>query len=72
LGAIRHKYYARRLQILQMRYAGPGLAWEIVLPKSENGLPNLEESLTPEDLMAWVCEMSGRILFAGRLASPVL
>ena len=42
------------LQILQMRYAGSGLAWDILLPKSENGLPDLEKSLTPENLMAWV------------------
>jgi serpin B len=48
------------LQILQMRYAGTGLAWDILLPKSEDGLPDLEKLLTSDNLAAWLGEMSGQ------------
>ena len=48
------------LQILQMRYAGTGMAWNILLPKTEDGLPDLEKALTPENLIAWLGDLSSR------------
>src|SRR5579885_188305 len=52
------------LQILEMRYAGTGLAWDILLPKAENGLADLEQSLTPENLAAWLGSLSNRTVEA--------
>jgi serpin B len=48
------------LQILEMRYAGTGLAWDVLLPKSDDGLTNLEKSMTPENLAAWLGSLSNR------------
>jgi serpin B len=41
-------------QILEMRYAGTGIAFDVLLPKTRTGLPELEKSLTPEKLTGWV------------------
>jgi serpin B len=41
-------------QILEMRYAGTGLAFDVLLPKSRGGLPELEKTLTGERLTGWV------------------
>jgi serpin B len=47
-------------QILEMRYAGTGFAFDILLPKSVSGLPDLERSLTKETLTALVKDLSTR------------
>jgi len=41
-------------QILEMRYAGSGIAFDVLLPKFVTGLPDLEKSLTPENLTGWL------------------
>jgi serpin B len=41
-------------QILEMRYAGSGIAFDVLLPKLVTGLPDLEKSLTPENLTGWL------------------
>jgi serpin B len=41
-------------QILEMRYAGTGIAFDVLLPKTLSGLPGLEKSLTPENLSGWL------------------
>ena len=33
-------------QILEMQYAGTGIAFDVLLPKTAGGLPALEKSLT--------------------------
>lgn len=48
------------LQILEMRYAGSGLAWDVLLPKSDDGLAGLEKSLAPENLAAWLGNLSNQ------------
>ncbi|MGO4885831.1 MAG: serpin family protein [Bryobacteraceae bacterium] len=40
-------------QILEMNYQGTPLAFDIVLPKSNDGLPELERSISGESLAAW-------------------
>jgi serpin B len=40
-------------QVLEMRYAGTGLAFDAVLPKAVDGLAAVEESLTPASLQEW-------------------
>jgi serpin B len=40
-------------QILEMRYAGTPLAFDVLLPKSADGLPDLEKSMTREGLAGW-------------------
>jgi serpin B len=47
-------------QILEMRYAGTGIAFDILLPKSVDGLAGLENSLTPENLAGWLGNLSTR------------
>ena len=42
------------LQILEMRYAGTGLAWDILLPKETDGLADLERALDPDQVAAWL------------------
>jgi serpin B len=37
-----------------MRYAGSGIAFDVLLPKLVTGLPDLEKSLTPENLTGWL------------------
>ena len=41
-------------QILEMRYAGTGIAFDVLLPKTLNGLAGLEKSLTPANLTGWL------------------
>jgi serpin B len=41
-------------QILEMRYAGSGIAFDVLLPKLVTGLPDLEKSLTLENLTGWL------------------
>jgi serine protease inhibitor len=48
------------LQVLEMRYAGTGLAFDVLLPKAVEGLPELETSLTPENLGKWLGALQGR------------
>ena len=48
------------LQILEMRYAGTGVAWDVLLPKTENGIRSLEDSLTPENVAGWLGSLSPR------------
>ena len=48
------------LQILEMRYAGTGVAWDVLLPKTDDGLRSLEDSVTPENVAAWLGSLSPR------------
>lgn len=41
------------VQILEMPYQGTPLVFDIVLPKTPNGLPALEREIRPETLSAW-------------------
>lgn len=41
------------VRVLEMKYAGTGLAFDILLPKTDGGLADLERSLTPEKMAAW-------------------
>ncbi len=47
--------YAQRpaLQILEMRYAGTPLAFDILLPETVDGLPALERSVDAKELSVW-------------------
>ena len=47
-------------QILEMRYAGTGIAFDVLLPKASNDLPALEKLLTPENLKGWFGNLSAR------------
>jgi len=47
-------------QILEMRYAGTGMAFDVLLPKTVSGLPDLEKSLTPEVLTGWLGNLASR------------
>ena len=47
-------------QILEMRYAGSGIAFDVLLPKTASGFPALEKSLTAENLTAWVGNLATR------------
>jgi len=40
-------------QILEMRYKGTSLAFDILLPKAVGGLPDLEHSITADALQGW-------------------
>ena len=40
-------------QILEMRYQGTPLAFDILLPKANDGLAELERSIKPDTLSAW-------------------
>jgi serpin B len=41
-------------QILEMRYAGSGIAFDVLLPKTSTGLLEIEKSLTSGNLTAWL------------------
>jgi serpin B len=41
-------------QILEMRYAGSGIAFDVLLPKTSTGLVEIEKSLTSGNLTAWL------------------
>jgi len=47
-------------QILEMRYAGTGIAFDVLLPKTLTGLPDLEKSLTLEHLTGWLGNLATR------------
>jgi len=47
-------------QILEMRYAGTGIAFDVLLPKTVTGLPGLEKSLTLESLTGWLGSLTNR------------
>jgi serpin B len=47
-------------QILEMRYAYTGIAFDVLLPKTPGGLPNLGKSLTFTNLSGWLGELTTR------------
>jgi len=47
-------------QILEMRYSGSGIAFDILLPKAIKGLPEIEKSLPSENLSGWLGNLSDR------------
>jgi len=47
-------------QVLEMAYAGTGMAFDVLLPKSTNGLPGLESALSVEDLKGWLGSLATR------------
>jgi serpin B len=47
-------------QLLEMRYAGTGFAFDILLPKTAAGLPELERSLTKDTLTGWLGNLAAR------------
>jgi serpin B len=47
-------------QILEMRYAGTGMAFDVLLPKTDTGLPDLQKSLTVENLTGWLGNLTDR------------
>ena len=48
------------LQILEMRYGGSPLVFDILLPKTADGLSALETSLSPEKLAGYWSSLNGR------------
>jgi serpin B len=47
-------------QILEMRYVGTGIAFDVLLPRTPTGLPDVEKSLTPENLTGWLGKLTNR------------
>jgi len=47
-------------QILEMRYAGTGMAFDVLLPTTVAGLPSLEKSLTVDNLTGWLGHLATR------------
>jgi serpin B len=47
-------------QILEMRYSGTGMAFDVLLPTNLAGLPSLEKSLTLENLTGWLGHLTTR------------
>jgi serpin B len=47
-------------QILEMRYAGTGIAFDVLLPKTLTGVAELEKSLTFENLTGWLGDLPTR------------
>ena len=47
-------------QILEMRYAGTGIAFDALLPKTHSGLPDVEKSLTFQNLSGWLGKLTMR------------
>jgi serpin B len=47
-------------QILEMKYEGTPLAFDILLPKANNGLAELEQSIKPDMLSAWLGALTSR------------
>ena len=47
-------------EVLEMRYAGTGLAFDVLLPKIRTSLPDLEKSLTLENLTGWLGNLTTR------------
>ena len=48
------------LQVLEMRYGGTGIAFDVLLPRTAGGLPELERSLTAEKLGGWLGSLAPR------------
>jgi serpin B len=59
-GAAAQASFTPSAQILEMRYAGTGIAFDVLLPKAPAGLSSLEKSLTPENLAGWLGHLTGR------------
>jgi serpin B len=51
---------APSVRILEMKYAGSPLAFDVILPKAAGGLAEIEKSLTPEKLVAWFAGLATR------------
>ncbi len=47
-------------QILELPYAGTGMAFDVLLPKTPGGLPELEKALTADGLTGWLGKLSTR------------
>src|SRR5262249_22542116 len=47
-------------QILEMRYAGTGIAFDVLLPKTIIGIHDFDKSLTSENLTRWLASLSTR------------
>ena len=47
-------------QILEMPYAGTGIAFDVLLPKVPGGFADMERSLTSENLIAWLGNLTSR------------
>src|ERR1019366_6364248 len=47
-------------QILEKRYAGTGIAFDVLLPKTVTGLPDPEKSLAVENLTGWLGDLATR------------
>ena len=47
-------------QILEMPYAGTGIAFDVLLPKASNTLGDLENALASETLQAWLGKLQTR------------
>ncbi len=47
-------------QILEMRYAGTGIGFDVLLPKTPGGITDLEKSLTTENLTGWLGNLGDR------------
>jgi len=48
------------VQILEMKYAGTGLALDVLLPKPGSSLRDLEGRLTEDHLAGWLAQLSDR------------
>ena len=48
------------VQVLEMKYAGIPAVFDVILPKRDDGLADLEKSLTPEELAAWFGALQNR------------
>lgn len=47
-------------QILEMKYAGTPVVFDIVLPKSQTGISDLDTAIGPEELASWLGAISAR------------
>jgi serpin B len=47
-------------RILEMRYTGTGMAFDVLLPRTADGLLELEKSLTAQNLAGWLGKLSSR------------
>ena len=47
-------------QILEMAYAGSGIVFDVLLPKTAAGLPDLSKSLSPDRLTGWLGTLADR------------
>ena len=48
------------MQLLEMRYAGTGIAFDVLLPKTPKGLADLEKSITPQNFSSWFGNLDSR------------